>query len=305
MLEVSHPVAFLDFQADQEANDMAENYQVSTAHLRLATLIDRIFQVVPNVAIVVSTLLPNADPATQANIQAFNSNLPGVVAARVAVGKKIVLVDMSSDWFSKADLHADGTHPLDEGYLKMAKVFYNGVVSLSAQISAPLSVHGVNDDAAVNDVGAGTALVAICQTAGEQTIPSAQVVQCGLNLATTSATPPETAASSTPLALTTSPTPSKPPGNNAPVPQVTGATSSVESSIVTTSVVSSTSDSSVAPSPATSTSSSTRDTFSRTTSSALKSTSLLSTSVRLILLLFFVSVHVLLFLVPIGKILVK
>lgn len=170
-----------------KANDMAQDYEVSTAHLRLATLIDRIFEVVPSTAIIVSTLLPNANAATEANVLVFNKNLVDVVAQRATSGKKIALVDMSSGWFSLADLEADGTHPTDTGYLKMAKVFYNGIVGLGAQISSPQNVAGVDDLAAKDDAGAGTALNAICQTVSGQSVPAAQKVECGLTVATTSA----------------------------------------------------------------------------------------------------------------------
>src|SRR4051812_21453676 len=107
---------------------MAQNFDVAHAHLRMGALLDRIFEVVPDTAVVVSTLLPNANPATHANVRIYNANLVGVIAERAAAGKKIVLVDISSDWFTIADLHGDGTHPTDMGYLKMARVFYNGIV---------------------------------------------------------------------------------------------------------------------------------------------------------------------------------
>jgi hypothetical protein len=166
---------------------MAQDFDVANAHIRMGNLIDRIFQVVPSTAIVVSTLLPNADESTEANILIFNKNLVGTVTQRAAAGKNIILVDMSSDWFSVADLHEDGTHPTDNGYLKMATVFYNGIVGLEAQISPPLNVAGVNDLAAKDDIGAGSALDAVCQTGSGHNVPTAQIAQCKLAMATTSA----------------------------------------------------------------------------------------------------------------------
>jgi hypothetical protein len=74
---------------------MAQDYEVSTAYIRMGTLVDRIFQVVPNTAIIVSTLLPNANASTESNVLIYNENLIGMVAERAASGKKISLVDMS------------------------------------------------------------------------------------------------------------------------------------------------------------------------------------------------------------------
>lgn len=170
------------------ANDMAQNYSVSTAHVRLATFIDQIFSSVHGVSIVVSTLLPNANPYIEANARIYNANLPGVVSQRAAKGKKITLVDMHANWFSTADLRADGTHPTDFGYLKMAKVFYNGIAALQGQITPPVNASGVNDSAAnaMNDPGAGTALNVVCQTQPKQvlaSLPSAQLAQCGWSVA--------------------------------------------------------------------------------------------------------------------------
>jgi hypothetical protein len=159
---------------------MEQNLEVGTAYLRLGTLVDRIFQVVPNTAIVVSTLLPNAHAQVEANSQIYNKDLVGMVAERAGAGKAIALVNMSSDWFSTADLQSDGIHPTDTGYMKMAKVFYNGIIGLSDRINPPVSVAGVNDLTAKNDPGAGTALDAICKTTPGQAVPSAQRVECGL-----------------------------------------------------------------------------------------------------------------------------
>ena len=161
-------------------------------------MVDRIFEAVPDVAVIVSTLLPNANPTTQANILIYNKNLVGVVAQRAAAGKKIALVDLSSDWFSLSDILGDGTHPTEVGYLKIAKVFYNGIVGMGAQISAPLSVAGVDDLAAKDDPGAGTAFDTICDTTPGQLAPAAQKVGCGSWSSTpnSSGTPSPTVSSS-------------------------------------------------------------------------------------------------------------
>lgn len=119
----------------------------------MGKMLDRIFEVIPTTTIIVSTLLPNGNAATEANSIIYNRNLIGIVNDRQAQGKSIFLVDMHSSWFSTADLHPDGTHPTDAGYLKMATVFYNGIVYASSFISPPEDVAGINDVSAPNDSG--------------------------------------------------------------------------------------------------------------------------------------------------------
>ena len=159
-------------------NDMTQNYQVSTAHVRMGNLVDHILSVVPNATVIVGTLLPNAKPSAETNILAFNAALPGVISNLTSQGKKVSLVDFHSDWFSTADLGTDGTHPTDMGYLKMARVFYKGIVAAAeaGNITAPTVVAGVDDYKAGNDSSkAGTAIDVVCQG---QINGTAQKTQC-------------------------------------------------------------------------------------------------------------------------------
>jgi hypothetical protein len=71
-----------------------QNYEVSTAHERLGSLLDRILSAVPGTVILVSTLIPNTDAPTEANIEIINSNIQAMVQSRVAAGSLIQLVDM-------------------------------------------------------------------------------------------------------------------------------------------------------------------------------------------------------------------
>jgi hypothetical protein len=161
------------------ANDMRQNFQVSTAPFRMGQLIDRIFEVVPSTTVIVGTLLPNGNPAVEARIRTFNANLGGVISNRTAQGKKVSMVDMHSDWFSLADLGADGIHPTDVGYLKMARVFYTGIVAAAANISSPVAVKGIDDYKAGNDTSAAaSAMNAVCQSVQGQTMGVAQRQQC-------------------------------------------------------------------------------------------------------------------------------
>ncbi|KAK6432924.1 hypothetical protein LTR95_010905, partial [Oleoguttula sp. CCFEE 5521] len=138
-------------------NDCLQSIDINNAGARLGTLIDRLFSAMPGVTIVTSTLLPNGNSNTQANIKIFNAQIPGVVTSRQRAGKKITYVDFSSSYFSLADIGSDGTHPTSAGYAKMAEVWYQGIqVSNSRNwLTAPATVSGVSD----SDASSGTVRV--------------------------------------------------------------------------------------------------------------------------------------------------
>ncbi len=105
-------------------NDMLQSYELSTAPNRLASMIDQIFANDPGVTIVVAQLIPNANATVQSNINAYNSQIPGIVQTRASAGRHILMVSMNT--LTTSDLN-DGTHPNDGGYQKMAAVWYAGV----------------------------------------------------------------------------------------------------------------------------------------------------------------------------------
>jgi len=49
---------------------------------------------VPGTVVLVSTLIPNLNAATEANIEIINANIPAMVQSRVDAGAYIQLVDM-------------------------------------------------------------------------------------------------------------------------------------------------------------------------------------------------------------------
>lgn len=148
-------------------NGMTQNFQVSTAAQRMGSLVQEVLTKVPNVTVIVATLLPNGNPSAEANTLVSNAALPAVLANLTSHGHKVSMVDMHSDWLSLADLGPDGTHPTDLGYLKMARVFYKGIEAAvqAGNITSPTQVDGVDDYKAGNDSsGAGTAMDVVCQT---------------------------------------------------------------------------------------------------------------------------------------------
>ncbi|MFE1291382.1 GDSL-type esterase/lipase family protein [Streptomyces sp. NPDC058751] len=106
-------------------NDMNNNVDPDGAPARLGSLIDQILRNDPKVTLLVSTIVPSAFPETNARITRYNAAIPGVVEARRAAGKHVRLVRMNT--VSTANL-ADGLHPDDRGYEKMAAAFYDGLL---------------------------------------------------------------------------------------------------------------------------------------------------------------------------------
>ena len=104
-------------------NDAVQGIDIQNAAARLGTLIDRLFAAIPGVTVIASTLLPNANSATQANAAIYNSQIPAMIKTRQAAGRKLTYVDFSSSYWSLTDIGPDGTHPTAGGYIKMAEVW--------------------------------------------------------------------------------------------------------------------------------------------------------------------------------------
>jgi lysophospholipase L1-like esterase len=110
-------------------NDFLQNYSVSTAPQRLEALLDKLLAGAPNALIVVAQLTPLAGGSAygEAGVQSYNAALPGIVNARAAQGKHVVLVDQHTG-FPASEL-ADGIHPNPAGYARMAGVWYGAIGS--------------------------------------------------------------------------------------------------------------------------------------------------------------------------------
>lgn len=108
-------------------NDMDRNDNVVDAPNRLGRLIDKILAGSPDAVVFVSKLIPAGTAATQARIVDFNTALPDIVAKRVADGHKVFLVDGYSPLSFVAGDFADGLHPNDQGYDKMASTWRKAI----------------------------------------------------------------------------------------------------------------------------------------------------------------------------------
>lgn len=106
------------------SNDLKTGKADPTAPQRLATLIDEILDAEPDATLLVAQLILNKTTTTEANIVAYNAQIPAIVQQRANVGKHIAVVSMSA--LTLSDL-ADGLHPNDSGYAKMATAWDGGI----------------------------------------------------------------------------------------------------------------------------------------------------------------------------------
>jgi lysophospholipase L1-like esterase len=118
-------------------NDLNTGYEVSTAPDRWASLLDQIIAAEPDATILASKLFINSNATTESRVVTFNAALPAIVQARANAGKHVLLVDQSS--LALADL-ADGLHPNDAGYVKVAANFDSAIESAISKgwVTAPL-----------------------------------------------------------------------------------------------------------------------------------------------------------------------
>lgn len=127
----------------------ANTYGWEEAHVRLGELIDVVTAEWPEAAVLVAKIVP-ATGETGKNVEAFNeevqgmlSRLPGslvihkltktntgVVDERADAGKTVTVVDMFAALDVGTDL-SDDLHPNDQGYEKMADVWFDGLAAVN------------------------------------------------------------------------------------------------------------------------------------------------------------------------------
>ncbi|KAM7195757.1 family 3 putative carbohydrate esterase [Naviculisporaceae sp. PSN 640] len=130
-------------------NDGTQDFQVSTAGNRMKELLDLIWRDSPVATVVLSTLLPNQVPKTQANVDKINEQYRSLVTKLRSEGKRIVLAEMTGTNGPKLQNDfADDTHPNDAGYKKMAQIWYDAIVDAAKAglLQRPQRVVGLPDD---------------------------------------------------------------------------------------------------------------------------------------------------------------
>jgi lysophospholipase L1-like esterase len=105
-------------------NDLGQNYEVSTAPTRLASLIDQILAAEPDATVLVADLFVRNDATIEARRKTFDAALPDIVNSRASAGKHVYLVDTSA--ITLSDL-SDGLHPNDTGYQLLSNAWDSAI----------------------------------------------------------------------------------------------------------------------------------------------------------------------------------
>ncbi|KAL8781313.1 MAG: hypothetical protein Q9213_006062 [Squamulea squamosa] len=112
---------------------------VNPQHLldHLGALIDQVVADGPSSVILVAQIIHMKDAKADAQVQAYNNAIPGIVQTRANAGHKVMVADMRG--VTSADLSKDGFHPTDAGYQKMADGWFRGIQAASSKgwIKAP------------------------------------------------------------------------------------------------------------------------------------------------------------------------
>jgi lysophospholipase L1-like esterase len=114
-------------------NDINGNIDVASAPNRLGNLVDDITTRAPSALVVVATIIPIAN-GTNAKVQTYNAAIPGLVSARAAAGKHVVLVDNYTAFIQdpnyQTSLMYNYLHPNDAGYAVLGRSFYGAISAL-------------------------------------------------------------------------------------------------------------------------------------------------------------------------------
>ena len=115
-------------------NDCIKNISVSTAHVRMRTMLETaVWAGSPRATVVLSTLLLNNNKGAEGEVELYNGNLAVMARELQAAGRPIVLVEMhGADGPQAVDL-TDNVHPNDGGYAKMAAIWFRGISDARAR----------------------------------------------------------------------------------------------------------------------------------------------------------------------------
>ncbi|EXA35217.1 hypothetical protein FOVG_13978 [Fusarium oxysporum f. sp. pisi HDV247] len=115
------------FTINAGSNDCIQNYQLDVFRERMDNLIEYLWKTSPLSTVILSTLLVNVDEQVNSRVLDINSYLRSLVVLKEAEQKRIVLADMYSTKGPDLDDLMDGTHPNDDGYNKMAHIWFNAI----------------------------------------------------------------------------------------------------------------------------------------------------------------------------------
>jgi lysophospholipase L1-like esterase len=142
---------------DAGTNNCNRGEMVPDAGRNVTALVEEVFTLSPGATVVLTTLLVNTVAAQDTCRVDVNGQYVRLASELQAAGKKLVLVDMRGSGGPTTGDLADGRHPNDVGYGKMAKIWLQGI--LDAQQRGFLTVatnNGIAADGGVPTAGQTT-----------------------------------------------------------------------------------------------------------------------------------------------------
>jgi lysophospholipase L1-like esterase len=136
-------------------NDCLQDRDLGNAGERMREMVEDLWVLSPRALVVLSSLIRNKDETVDGRVEEVNKQYAALVGDLRGQGRRIAFVDMhGASGPALADM-SDQTHPNDNGYNKMAKIWYAGLVDagLAGMIEKPEVVDGVPDDGAETGPG--------------------------------------------------------------------------------------------------------------------------------------------------------
>ncbi|PKK43057.1 hypothetical protein CI102_13335 [Trichoderma harzianum] len=136
-------------------NDCLQAYDIPNAGARYGAMLDDLYNAIPGVTIVVSTVLIGSATGIPQYRDSVNSQLRNLVAQRLSNGQKIVLVDTDqpASWLTINYIGDDGIHPTDAGYERLAALMRKGIYEgqKTGFLSAPAETQWSDDGSSPGD----------------------------------------------------------------------------------------------------------------------------------------------------------
>ncbi|RKU46248.1 hypothetical protein DL546_005710 [Coniochaeta pulveracea] len=136
-------------------NDCLQDLDLADAGERMREMVEGLWVLSPRALVVLSSLILNKNETVDERVEAVNKQYAALVSQLKGDGRRIAFVDMhGANGPTLADMN-DQTHPNDNGYSKMAKILYAGLVDAgkAKMIEKPEVVNGVPDDGANTGLG--------------------------------------------------------------------------------------------------------------------------------------------------------
>lgn len=129
-------------------NDCLQTYNLAQFTSRYDSLLDSLYDAIPNVTVIVSTVIPGTANGIPQNRDNVNSQIRALVNDRRNQGQKIVLADsdVPVGFFTTQYIVSDGTHPNDEGHRRLAALYLQAIEEANSMgFLSPPAETGLSD----------------------------------------------------------------------------------------------------------------------------------------------------------------